>query len=254
MKMIGVFVDRHKGEVSRLISAWTVLLHTFFGSYFPPPTRADIEACTPSKLRHKGGFFHYILDATEIKMEAPSAHTQRKITHSNYKGCATAKMIVAITASGDVAFVSNAYPGYASDDFVVRDSGLVEEFGPGCVYMGDKGFTDHAHYVGKGCQLITPPRAFQGQKRLTNQMAVAQREICTKRIHVERVFGAIKTKWRVFRGVLPMHVARDVDIIFRVCAHLTSLSRTPFCAYASTLMEEADSSAAPQNEEDDDDE
>lgn len=177
------------------------------------------------------------IDATEFRIESPTANQNHKLVFSQYKGGTTVKVILALTASGDIAFVSNAYPGAAPDDFVVRDSGLLDVFGPGCVYVADKGFTDFVSYVDKGCQLITPPKAFQKQPRMSVDQSRSQFDICSKRVHVERVFGAIKGTWRVLKASIPISRLDMFDVMLRVCAHLTSLTRPPFVAFANTLAE-----------------
>lgn len=234
---IAVLVGLDLSSVSRMIAAWTAILHVFLNTLFPPPTIKEIERRTPEKLRLGGKHIHYFLDATELKIESPGDFATRKRFYSLYKSATTIKMIGVLSASGDVVYISNAYCGASPDDFVVRHSKLVEMLGEGAIYVGDKGFLDFIHYIDNKCQLVTPPRAFNGQKRLTLQQIQAQLNICKKRIHIERVFGAIKNTWRIFKSPIPITQVADIDVAFGICAHLTAVMRKPFCAFGDSLDE-----------------
>ena len=115
--------------------------------------------------------------------------------------------------------------------------------GQGGVYVADKGFLDFAHYLENKCQLVTPPRAFNNQQRLTVKQIQIQLEICKKRIPIERVFGAIKRSWRHFDRAVPITEVDSIDVESGICAHLTAVMRSPFVARRNTGEEPGDSAS-----------
>ena len=66
-----------------------------------------------------------IIDATEFNVECPSSLLSQATTFSAYKNTNTVKVLVGITPSGAISFVSQAYEGSISDRKLVEFSGLL---------------------------------------------------------------------------------------------------------------------------------
>ena len=63
-----------------------------------------------------------IIDATELVIERPSSLSHQSATFSNYKNKNTVKVLVGITPSGVISFVSQTYEGSISDRKLVVES------------------------------------------------------------------------------------------------------------------------------------
>lgn len=98
-----------------------------------------------------------IIDCFEIYMEHPSRPLANSQCWSSYKHHETLKVLISITPTGCISFVSRAYGGRASDKFVTEDSGFIDKLQPGDVVMADRGFTMSSGIkLATGAILITP--------------------------------------------------------------------------------------------------
>ena len=133
-----------------------------------------------------------IIDATEFPIEQPSSLITQSCTFSAYKNRNTVKVLIGITPSGAISFVSQCYEGSVSDRKLVELSGLLEKLEPGDEIMADKGF------------LLT-------------------KKIAHLRIHVERSIGRIK-EFHILQGVLPATLWDSINQVVYVCCMLTNFS------------------------------
>ena len=98
-----------------------------------------------------------IIDATELKVERPSSLLVQSTTFSAYKNTNTVKVLVGITPSGAVLFLSPAYEGSISDRKLAEVSGLLDRLETGDEIMADKGFVIQDLLSPIGVRLNIPP-------------------------------------------------------------------------------------------------
>lgn len=69
---------------------------------------------------------------------------QRVYMYSHYKNSYTVKVLVAITSSGFISFLSKCYGGRTNDSFITNDNdcGFLSKLEPGDEIMADKGFPE----------------------------------------------------------------------------------------------------------------
>ena len=117
------------------------------------------------------------------------------------------KLLIGISPSGCVTFLSPCWGGRASDRVITVQSGLLDKFFPGDVVLADRGFTMKDDFALKGVQLLVP--AFtRGKKQLTAEEVETSRQMSRVRIHVERVIGRVKD-FRILRDTLPVTLIRN---------------------------------------------
>ena len=88
---------------------------------------------------------------------------RRSLTSQQYKYTNTIKVLIGVTPSGAISFVSEAYEGSISDHKLVEVSGLWEKLQPGDEIMADKGFTIQDLLIPYGVRLNMPPLPFSQQ-------------------------------------------------------------------------------------------
>jgi hypothetical protein len=77
----------------------------------------------------------------EIFVHRPTNFRERASTFSSYKNNNTIKFLISITSQGNVSFISLGYGGRWSDQFIVEDSGYIENFKEGDLVLStDRGF------------------------------------------------------------------------------------------------------------------
>lgn len=151
-----------------------------------------------------------VIDCTEIFIERPSNLKARAQTYSNYKRHNTIKILVGISPSGCVTFLSTCWGGRVSDRQITCDSGLLDKLVPGDVVLADRGFNMSEDFAIRGAKLIVP--AFtKGKKQLSREEVEKSRMMSRARIHIERVIGRLKD-FEIIKGTLPINlVKRKVD-------------------------------------------
>ena len=93
-------------------------------------------------------------------------------------------MLIGVTPSGAISFVSEAYEGSISDRKLVEVSGLLEKLEVGDEVMADKGFTIQDLLIPYGIRLTMPP-FLQSNNQMPASDVFLTRKIAHLRVHVE---------------------------------------------------------------------
>ena len=99
-----------------------------------------------------------IPDRTEIFIDAPKDLTLQHLTWSSYKHHNTAKLLIALTANSQTAFISEMYGGTRSDKEITLDSGLLDLLDTNDMTLVDKGFQLKNECKEQNIQLNIPAR------------------------------------------------------------------------------------------------
>lgn len=172
-----------------------------------------------------------IIDCSEIYTETPVSFVARSQTYSNYKKHNTIKFLIAITPNGNICFLSECWGGRVSDKVITKESGLFNHLLPGDVVLADRGFTLTDDFGVHGAKLEIPSFT-RGKSQLLQMDVENSKQLSSVRIHVGRVIGNLKKKYRLLRGPLPISILKhttdtdvsNIDKILTICAALTNLS------------------------------
>ena len=189
------------------------------------PSMDTIRKQMPESFRLNFPNTRIIIDCTEIYILRPSDPDAQHKTYSSYKPSNTIKVLVGITPSGGISFVSKAWTGNISDKFITKRSGLIEKLEPGDHVMADRGFQIEDLLLPKGAKLIAPPFtrkcSYGKQKRLNASEILQTRKIARFRIHVERAIERMK-RWEVLER-LSLQSLHDTTEVIQVIAALCNL-------------------------------
>ena len=163
-----------------------------------------------------------IIDAMESFIEQPHLPEIQKMTFLSYKNHNTYKVLIGISPSGAITFVSKLYSGFISDKELIRQSGLLES---GDSVMADKGFDIAEYLIPRGVSLNIPP-FLRGMEQFTHKELVENWRIAL-RIHIERAMKRIKN-FHIFDRVLPATLTDIADHMFFVCCVLYNF-HAPLC-------------------------
>ena len=89
------------------------------------PSKEVIATNTPDCFK-KFPNTRIILDCTEFFIEIPSSLVNQTLTYSSYKSHNTFKLLVGISPTGVVTFLSKLWGVNASDMQIVKESGLLD--------------------------------------------------------------------------------------------------------------------------------
>jgi len=104
-----------EGTVSSMILTWINYLYVVLGSIKIWPHR-DILLCNqPEEFKYKYPICLIIVDATELKIQVPSALQKHSECYGTYKSNTTFRSLIGVDDKGGIMFVSRLYEGSISD-------------------------------------------------------------------------------------------------------------------------------------------
>jgi len=151
-------------------------------------------------------------------------------TWSNYKHHNTVKVLLGITPQGVICFVSEWWGGRVSNVHLTEHCGILKKLLPGDAVLADRGF-DIADSVGAMQAMLHIPAFTRNKGQLSALEVEETRKIANVQIHVERVIGSVKQKFKILQSTIPIqYVTKQkdrntplIDRIVRVCCELTNV-------------------------------
>ena len=141
--------------VSRIFFAWANFLYFMLGSFCIWPSRPKIQKCMPDCFKKTYPSCRGIIDASEIRVQAPSSMILNSEMCSSYKSHTTYKGNVVISPSGEIIiYISSLFEGSISDKELVRQ--YVWALTTGDQLMADKGFVIQDLLTPLGCEVVMP--------------------------------------------------------------------------------------------------
>lgn len=205
-----------------------VLISYIFQEVVHWPERKLLQSATPRCFKEAfGNSLAVIIDYFEMPTQRPAK--ARAKSFSNDENNFTAKYMVGVTPHGFVPFISDGWEGHASDEFILVDSGLLENLLPGDVVMSDRGFIIKESVSMHYAELSTP-EFLCNEMQLAPQDVEKTKKIASVRFHVERIIGFIKNKFHILKGPIPndlliyKHNGKPIlDCVVRTACILTNL-------------------------------
>ena len=163
---IGERFNTSDGTVGRLILTWINYLYVTLGSLKIWPHQDVLLRNAPEEFKLKYPNNIVIIDATELKVQVPSALQKHSECYSTYKSHTTLKCSLGVDAKGGIIFVSHLDEGSISDKQLVQRCGFLEvlrmklesgEIKQGDAIMADKGFDIEDELKKLGLKLNIPP-------------------------------------------------------------------------------------------------
>ena len=127
-----------QATVSRITNTWVNLMYHNLKSIEKFPSWHIVKKYMPESFKKEYPNTRIIIDATEFAVERPSSLLSQACTFSSYKNKNTVKVLIGVTPSGAISFVSEAYEGSISDRKLVEASGLLDNLESGDEVMADR--------------------------------------------------------------------------------------------------------------------
>ena len=146
--------------ISRIVHTMINYLYLRLGMVPIWPTPEQVSKRLPDVFKELYPTTFAVIDATEIKCEAPSSLPAQSQVYSAYKSHTTLKGLIAMAPDGAVTFVSELFGGSISDRELVIKSHFLEllpAVGYGCSIMADKGFDIQDLLIPYGVKLNISP-------------------------------------------------------------------------------------------------
>ena len=216
-----------QASVSRITNTWINLMYHSLKSIETFPSWHVVKKYMPEAFKRDYPNTRIIIDATEFSIERPSSLVSQASTFSSYNNRNTIKVLVGITPSGAISFVSQAYEGSISDRHLFEVCGLLEKLEPGDEIMADKGFLIQDLLIPRGIRLNIPP-FLQSNSQMPASDVFLTRKIARLRVHVERAIGRVKD-FRILQNNLPASMWDSINELLYVGCRLTNFGPPLVC-------------------------
>ena len=133
------------------------------------------------------------------------------------------KVLVGSTPGGLVSYVSPAYGGAVSDRQIVECSNLPAMCDPQDSVMADKGFNVQDLFAAHDVT-VNIPTFFKKKNRMSGHQVLADRKISSKRVHIERIIGSMKT-YKILTSPLSSSETKLFSHVINVCAMLCNFRK-----------------------------
>lgn len=183
------------------------------------PSRELVRFYSPVDFRQSFPKTRLIIDGTECPVCKPSQPVAQQATWSAYKNRNTVKVLVGMTPGGLVSYISEVYCGSTSDRQAIERSNLPKMCDPGDEIMADKGFNVDDIFLPYHVSLNIPT-FFKKKNRLSSKTVVRDRQISSKRVHIERMMSNAKAYEILCKPLPPTEssmATQVITVVFLLC-------------------------------------
>ena len=216
-ELSGLFGISEK-ECTNIFITWVNFMYHEFLEMPIWPSRELVSFYSPADFKRKFPSTRVIIDGTEIPLQRPKQPTLQQATYSTYKNRNTVKVLIGISPSGLVTYISDVYRSSTSDRQICERSNLTTLCEPGDSIMSDKGFNVQDLFIPSHVT-INIPEFFKKKNRMSAKSVANDRKIASKRVHVERIIGLAKT-FKILKKPLNNTESDLADAIITVVFHL----------------------------------
>uniref|UniRef100_A0A667W8G4 THAP-type domain-containing protein n=1 Tax=Myripristis murdjan TaxID=586833 RepID=A0A667W8G4_9TELE len=210
-----------QSQVSKTVGQWIDIMSEHMKDLIPWLPRETIRATLPQAFKEQFSNTTCVVDCSETVLQKAKNLDSRSESYSHYYASNTVKYLVAISPSGIIMFISDAYGGKCSDRYITQSSGFLDYLRAGDKVMGDRGFTIRDLLEERRVNLIIPAFTRKGSQ-LTNEEVTHTRRIAHARIHVERAIRRLKV-YKILSQTVPINLVPKIDKILKICAGLVNL-------------------------------
>lgn len=203
-KLLGYLFKVSPQTISRVFYKCLNVLHSFLKNFIIWPQREDIIQTMPLSFKNAfGNKVSVIIDCFEIKIQKSSNLMAQAATWSSYKHANTVKILIGICPQGAITYISQAYGGRNSDKYITENCGMLDKLQPGDLILADRGFLISEQVQLRLAQ-VKVPAFLKGKKQLDPIDIEDTRKLASVRIHVERVIGMLRQKYKILHNLLPI--------------------------------------------------
>lgn len=217
-KELALKFDISEALVSRIFITWINFLYCQFKelNIWIPFKVAE----TNLKFKGRKCTSTVIIDCTEVKIDQPKNPVSQQLTYSTYKSSNTLKVLIGISCTGGITFISDAYGGSISDRCLFEKCGLTDLLEKNDIVLADRGFQIQDILAPNDVTLNVPEFMKRKADQLEPEQLSRSKKTSSKRIHIERVIGLAKT-YKILKFLSSNLVPLGSRIIF-VCFMLAN--------------------------------
>ncbi len=177
------------------------------------PTKSLVQYFMPRDFAKKFPSTRLIIDGMECPIVKPKNPTAQQATFSTYKNRNTLKAIIGSSPGGLISHITSAYGGSASDRQLVERGEIWKQCAKNDSIMADKGFNVQDIFAPHDIK-INMPAFFSKRNRLHSSTLNNDKRISSKRVHIERLIGLMKTYKILCQPMDSTKTSLGTEIIF----------------------------------------
>ncbi|XP_049905572.1 uncharacterized protein LOC126393433 [Epinephelus moara] len=209
-------------QVKKTVGMWIDIMSEHIKDLIPWLPRETIKDTLPQAFKEHFPNTICVIGRTEtVTQKATKQHSVTELQR-HYYGNNTVKYLVAISPSGIIMFISDAYDAKCSDRYIMQTSGILNYLRAGDeVIMGDWGFT--ARDLLEECRVNFIMPAFTNKKcQLTKEEVTRTQCIAHANRHVERAIRRLKV-YKILSQPVPIKLVPKITKMLKICAGLVNL-------------------------------
>ncbi|KAJ8278435.1 hypothetical protein GJAV_G00087590 [Gymnothorax javanicus] len=210
-----------QSRVSKIVRRWIDVMSEHVKDLILWLPRKTIKATLPQAFQEQFSNTTCVVDCVETVLQKAKSLDSRRELYGHYYTNNTAKYLVAVSPSGIIMFISDAYGGKCSDRYIIQNSGFLDCLCAGDEVMGGRGFTVRDLLARRGANLIVPAFKRKGSQ-LTNEEVTHTRHIAHARIRVERAIRHLKA-YKILSQTVPINLVPYIHKILKICAGLVNI-------------------------------
>jgi len=187
----------NQSTISQCFNKWIDIMSIRLKPLIKWPARDELLKTMPMDFRKNFKQCVTKIDYFEAFMERPTNLKACAQTWSNYKHHNTAKFLIGIAPQGAITFISKGWGGPASDVYITKNCGILDNLVAGDLILADRGFNIHDS-ASLYCAEVKLPPFTKGKKQLSKAQVDFSRQLSRVRIHVERVIGVVRQKYTIY--------------------------------------------------------
>lgn len=142
-------------RVRQILITWSNYLYLLLGSIGIWMTQTQIRQAIPLKLLQHCQNVRVVIASTEIGCDQkPDGCSEKVSNHTNF---AKYKALIGVAPCGSITFVSKLFPGFLSNEELMRVSGILDLLQPGDQLVADKDFDIERLLKDFGVELLRCP-------------------------------------------------------------------------------------------------
>lgn len=196
--------------VPQILSTWLPLLSQELQPLIYWPSHEELHLYYPACFKNYE-HIRAIIDCIEVPLAKDPQNQEQR----------SARLLVACTPAGTVAFVSKTTEANMSDEELARMSGFGDLLEREDVLLGRRGFDIQELLLDKGAYLVTPS-FLSSNTQLPEVDNRREKQVASARIHVERVMDRMK-EFDIMKCELPADMLDVLDHVVVVVAALVNL-------------------------------
>ncbi|XP_017290459.1 uncharacterized protein LOC108247086 [Kryptolebias marmoratus] len=205
-------------RVNQILITWANYLYLLLGSIGIWMTQIQVRQAIPFKLLQHCHNVRVIVASTEIGCENQGTDTVCSEKPSGHTNVTRYRALIGVAPCGSITFASKLFPGFMSNEELVRVSGILDLLQPGDQLIADKDFDIEKLLEDTGVKLLK----FPSKRRCPIEMMDLKARIIDRLLALaKRAVRRVK-EYQILNSPIPLSFAETLNQIWSCCCMMAN--------------------------------